>query len=48
VRPSNALLELTEHEDRWLPDLERLPFDSGQVRKLRRVIDHRRSRLGHG
>jgi len=37
--------ELTDRVDRWLPDLDRLPFDQGHIRKLRRVIDHRRKRL---
>jgi serine/threonine-protein kinase HipA len=40
-----ALLELAERQDRWLPDLDQLPFDRGQVRKLRRVIEYRRNRL---
>ncbi|GAA1536096.1 type II toxin-antitoxin system HipA family toxin [Nocardioides humi] len=37
--------ELTERADRWLGELDRLPFDAGRVRKLRRVIDHRRGQL---
>jgi serine/threonine-protein kinase HipA len=40
-----ALTELTDRADRWLPDLDALPFDRGQVSKLRRVIQHRRRRL---
>lgn len=40
-----ALADLAERADRWLPDLDRLPFDRGKVSKLRRVIQHRRSRL---
>jgi serine/threonine-protein kinase HipA len=40
-----ALVELAERADRWLPDLDQLPFDRGKVGKLRRVIEHRRSRL---
>ncbi len=40
-----ALIDLVERADRWLPDLDQLPFDRGQVSKLRRVIQHRRSRL---
>lgn len=40
-----ALTELTDRADRWLPKLDALPFDRGQVSKLRRVIQHRRSRL---
>lgn len=41
----HALTELTDRADRWLPELDALPFDRGQVSKLRRVIQHRRSRL---
>ena len=40
-----ALSELVERVDRWLPDLDSLPFDHGQLNKLRRVIAHRRTRL---
>ena len=40
-----AMAELADRADRWLPDLEALPFNRGQVSKLRRVIQHRRSRL---
>jgi serine/threonine-protein kinase HipA len=40
-----ALTEPANRADRWLPDLDALPFDRGQVSKLRRVIQHRRSRL---
>ena len=40
-----ALTELTDRADRWLPGLDSLPFDRGQVSKLRRVIKHRRGRL---
>jgi serine/threonine-protein kinase HipA len=40
-----ALAELAERADRWLPDLGDLPFERGKVNKLRRVIEHRRSRL---
>lgn len=40
-----ALVEIADRADRWLPGLDRLPFDTGQVRKLRRVIEHRRQRL---
>lgn len=31
--------------DAWLPLLDELPFDSGAVRKLRRVVTYRRGRL---
>lgn len=45
-RATRRLLDdLTARTDRWLPDLDRLPFDAGRIRKLRRVIDHRRHRL---
>jgi serine/threonine-protein kinase HipA len=40
-----SLTELAERTDRWLGDLDRLPFDRGQITKLRRVINHRRQRL---
>ncbi|WP_375479091.1 type II toxin-antitoxin system HipA family toxin [uncultured Jatrophihabitans sp.] len=40
-----VLAELTDRADRWLPELDALPFDRGQVSKLRRVIQQRRSRL---
>jgi serine/threonine-protein kinase HipA len=40
-----VLTELVARADRWLPDLDRLPFDRGTVTKLRRVIEHRRGRL---
>lgn len=40
-----ALGEIADRADRWLPGLDRLPFDAAQVRKLRRVIEHRRRRL---
>jgi serine/threonine-protein kinase HipA len=40
-----AITELAERADRWLPDLDQLPFGRSQVSKLRRVIQHRRRRL---
>jgi serine/threonine-protein kinase HipA len=40
-----TLTDLVERVDRWLPDLYQLPFDRGQLAKLRRVINHRRRRL---
>jgi serine/threonine-protein kinase HipA len=40
-----SLAELADRTDRWLPDLGQLPFDRGQIAKLRRVIEHRRLRL---
>lgn len=41
----SALTELADRVDRWLPKLDTMPFDRGQVSKLRRVIQHRRGRL---
>jgi serine/threonine-protein kinase HipA len=41
-----AIADLIDRADLWLADLDGLPFDVGQVRKLRRVIDYRRRRLG--
>lgn len=40
-----TLAELAERADRWLPDLDQLPFDRGRIAKLRRVIGNRRRRL---
>jgi serine/threonine-protein kinase HipA len=40
-----TLADLAERIDRWLPDLDQLPFDRSKLGKLRRVIDHRRARL---
>ena len=40
-----ALAELAERADRWLEDLDQLPFDRGSIGKLRRVVEHRRCRL---
>jgi serine/threonine-protein kinase HipA len=42
---ARALADLVERADRWLPDLDRLPYDRGRLAKLRRVIQHRRSSL---
>ncbi len=39
------LIELADRVDRWLPELDALPFDRGRVSKLRRVIQHRRESL---
>lgn len=41
-----ALNELSDRAELWIGDLEELPFDRGKVTKLRRVIAHRRRRLG--
>lgn len=40
-----VLTELTDRADLWLADLADLPFESGKIAKLRRVVAHRRSRL---
>jgi serine/threonine-protein kinase HipA len=40
-----ALTEVAERADRWLPNLDELPFDRGKISKLRRVIEHRRRSL---
>jgi serine/threonine-protein kinase HipA len=40
-----VLSDLTTRADRWMPDLANLPFDRGQISKLRRVVEHRRRRL---
>lgn len=37
--------EVCERADLWLADVMDLPYDSGRLRKLRRFIDMRRSRL---
>lgn len=40
-----VLRDLTDHVDSWQGGLDELPFDRGQIAKLRRVIAHRRRRL---
>ena len=40
-----TLTELAERAAGWVDNLDRLPFQAGAVRKLRRVVDHRRGRL---
>lgn len=40
------LTELAARTERWLPDLDRLPFARAKIAKLRRVITHRRTQLG--
>jgi serine/threonine-protein kinase HipA len=40
-----ALTDLDARVDRWLPDLDRLPFASRTVATLRRSITYRRQRL---
>jgi serine/threonine-protein kinase HipA len=42
---SATLSDLTTRTDLWLPELDQLPFDRGQIAKLRRVVTHRRRRL---
>jgi serine/threonine-protein kinase HipA len=41
-----VLTDLSERADLWLADLDALPFDRGTIAKLRRVIAHRRKRIG--
>jgi len=36
---------IADEVDRWLPDLDRLPYDVGKVNKLRRVIQRRQEML---
>lgn len=40
-----AVAELVERCGVWLPDLDKLPFDFGVIRKLRRAIEYRRRLL---
>ena len=40
-----ALGELTARAERWLGDLDELPFDHRRVQRLRRLIDDRRAKL---
>lgn len=40
-----ALDELCERVDLWIDGIERLPFDVGVSRKLRRAVEYRRRRL---
>jgi len=42
-----ALDELCERVDLWISDLAGLPFGEGRLRKLRRAIEYRRSRLSN-
>ncbi|HEY8472630.1 MAG TPA: HipA domain-containing protein [Natronosporangium sp.] len=39
---TQALDELCERVDLWLPDLDRLPFGRSRLAKLRRTIEYRR------
>lgn len=41
-----VLADLNDRAEAWLADLDTLPFDPGKIRKLRRVIAHRRKRIG--
>ena len=48
VRPravETALDALVDAVDGWVGELDRLPFDTGKIRKLRRAIEVRRDRL---
>ncbi|MDQ2748011.1 MAG: HipA domain-containing protein [Actinomycetota bacterium] len=40
-----VLADLNGRADAWLAELDSLPFDSGKIKKLRRVIAHRRKRI---
>ena len=40
-----VLSDLADRVDSWLVDLAGLPFDSGKITKLRRVVGYRRRRL---
>lgn len=40
-----VLADLVARSELWLPRLDELPFDYGRLRKLRRVVTYRRSRL---
>ena len=40
-----VLAELNDRADTWLAELDTLPFDPGKIKKLRRVIAHRRKRI---
>lgn len=40
-----VLADLNDRAEAWLADLDTLPFDPGNIRKLRRVIAHRRKRI---
>jgi len=40
-----VLSDLVDRVDSWLVDLAGLPFDSGKITKLRRVVGYRRRRL---
>jgi serine/threonine-protein kinase HipA len=46
ARAVRALLaDLAEKGDRWIANLSELPFDTGRVKKLRRVVEYRRRRV---
>jgi hypothetical protein len=36
-----TVTELIERADLWLPDIDQLPFDTGVLAKVKRVINHR-------
>lgn len=42
----HLLADLVAKADLWLDDLDTVPLGEGRLRKLRRVIDYRRQRLG--
>ena len=41
-----VLADISKRADAWLPRLDTLPFDQGKIMKLRRVVAHRRARIG--
>jgi serine/threonine-protein kinase HipA len=45
IATKRVLDDLAARADAWLDDLGSLPFDRGQIGKLRRVINHRRDQL---
>jgi serine/threonine-protein kinase HipA len=42
---THVLDDLAARVDRWMPDLDHLPFDRAQIAKLRRVVGTRRRRI---
>ena len=47
-RAALSALGLRERVDSWVTALDDLPFDSGIITKLRRVVEYRRRRLAPG
>lgn len=40
-----VLADLNDRAEAWLAELDTLPFGAGKIKKLRRVIAHRRKRI---